>query len=294
MSDLLQNRLSVVDTISVPGSTVKPNEDRPGHNDQVAFVIDGATGLGDHPITTGHGSDASWLAEFSSAFFLKHMHNDRVTAEVISELIAAAHHRFLEFSGGHEVPRYAWPSASFAMIRLKEDRLEIAGLGDCKALLRKRDGSVEVYSALGDFFASETEEASRHLRRLGTFRQGNLLSDPETLASLRATRERQNTPESGVWTLGLVDVAARNIFSTTLQASDYDAALLCSDGFASLVDTYRAYTPDTLVQAASANGLTRLCEEIRQIEREVDPDGARYPRFKQSDDATALFTKIVT
>ncbi|MGJ8572005.1 MAG: PP2C family serine/threonine-protein phosphatase [Hoeflea sp.] len=294
MGHFLQPRLQIVDTISSPGSATKPNEDRLGHSDQVAFVIDGATGLGDQPVTTGHGSDASWLAEFSSEFLLTHLRDDRLTTEVIAKLISAARDRFLDFCGGASIPRYAWPTASFAMIRLNGDRLEFAGLGDCKALLLKLDGNVEVHSALGDYHTSEAEEASRHLGRLGRFRQGDLLGDPETMASLRAARERQNTPESGIWTLGLVDDAARNICSTTLKASDYTAALLCSDGFASLVDIYQVYTAERFVQAASAIGLTHLCEEIREIECEVDPDGARYPRFKQSDDASALFTKIVT
>ncbi len=40
-----------------------------------------------------------------------------------------------------------------------------------------------------------------------------------------------------------------------------------------------------------SDGLAGLLQELRHIEREVDPDGTRFPRFKRSDDATALLVK---
>lgn len=46
-----------------------------------------------------------------------------------------------------------------------------------------------------------------------------------------------------------------------------------------------------LIDAALSSGLEPLARELRRIETEVDPDGARFPRFKQSDDATALLLR---
>ena len=46
------------------------------------------------------------------------------------------------------------------------------------------------------------------------------------------------------------------------------------------------------MQAARTQGLVALGREVREIEA-ADPDGKRFPRFKQSDDATALLLKIV-
>jgi len=64
--------------------------------------------------------------------------------------------------------------------------------------------------------------------------------------------------------------------------------LLASDGFAALVDLYRVLDAQALLERALATGLQPLVAEARRIETEVDPDGLRYPRFKTSDDATAL------
>lgn len=47
-----------------------------------------------------------------------------------------------------------------------------------------------------------------------------------------------------------------------------------------------------MIRAASERGLTTLMAELRQIEREEDPDGQKFPRFKVSDDATALLFEI--
>jgi hypothetical protein len=38
--------------------------------------------------------------------------------------------------------------------------------------------------------------------------------------------------------------------------------------------------------------LRALYNEIRDIEN-ADPDGRKFPRFKKSDDATAIFLKVV-
>jgi len=47
-----------------------------------------------------------------------------------------------------------------------------------------------------------------------------------------------------------------------------------------------------LVAAARDKGLKALAEELREIE-EGDPEGRQFPRFKKSDDATAILLKLV-
>lgn len=286
-------KLDIIDSLSLPGSPDKANEDRLGHAEHVAFVIDGATGLGDRRYMQSHDSDAAWLAEFAAHFFLGLTDTGKTTAsDTVSELNRAARQEFFEAAAGDLVPRYAWPSAGFAMIRAIGDRIDFSGLGDCKALLLRQDGQVEIHSALGDFFTAEGEAAARQLSRLGRFDGGSLLGDAETLSGLRAARERHNTPQSGIWTLGMVEEAGRHVQTAGLPASDYSMALMCTDGFSSLADTYGLYAPRELMQAASKNGLAPLGDEIRRIEREIDPDGIRFPRFKQSDDATAVLIRI--
>ena len=55
---------------------------------------------------------------------------------------------------------------------------------------------------------------------------------------------------------------------------------------------YDAYDPAGLVRAARDKGLAAMVAELRRFEREIDPDGLSYPRYKQSDDTTALLVRI--
>jgi hypothetical protein len=70
-----------------------------------------------------------------------------------------------------------------------------------------------------------------------------------------------------------------------------DDVLLMSDGFAALIDTYEIYDPASLVSTMLDRGLAALAEELRTIER-GDAECLRYPRFKPSDDASAIWVRI--
>ena len=67
--------------------------------------------------------------------------------------------------------------------------------------------------------------------------------------------------------------------------------VLMSDGFAALFDTYRACTPHTFMTQLREQGLAELALRLRQIERD-DAACVRYPRFKMSDDASALWLRV--
>jgi hypothetical protein len=47
----------------------------------------------------------------------------------------------------------------------------------------------------------------------------------------------------------------------------------------------------TLMEAATAPGLEPLVRKAREIETQMDPDGKLYPRFKTSDDTTAILLR---
>ena len=51
------------------------------------------------------------------------------------------------------------------------------------------------------------------------------------------------------------------------------------------------YTPEELFAAAVTRGLESLGQELRAVEAS-DPEGVKFPRFKKSDDATALLLRV--
>lgn len=285
-------KLEVIDKMSAGGSADRANEDTLGSNDHAAFVIDGATGLGDKQVMLGSGSDAAWLANFAADKLAVGLTFNRDVTPVVRECIVQAKAAFMAANHGELPERFAWPSASFVVLQVNEGGIQFSGLGDC-VVYAMIDQRLAEFSPLAGFPEVEKGWASHHISKTGGFGSGkDLLSNPETLDDLRAARSLQNTSKSGVWTLGLEPAAANHLATDKLDITEPFHCLLCSDGFSSLVDSYGAYTPETLMEAAISGGLSELLDELRHIETKLDPDGKRFPRFKRSDDATALLLKV--
>ncbi len=111
------------------------------------------------------------------------------------------------------------------------------------------------------------------------------------LPALRRARNRLNT-EGGNWAFGPDARAAGHAGFKRVGAPSGTHVLLGSDGFFALVSEYDRYNVEGLMAAACANGLAALGQEVRGIET-GDPGGHRFPRFKTSDDATALLLRVV-
>jgi hypothetical protein len=149
-----------------------------------------------------------------------------------------------------------------------------------------------MHMAIPDAFTREQAHAQSHIARTGGItKNGGALGNTQTLEALRRHRETQNTP-GGIWTLGLVPEAADHLVSEDLPIEGKAHAIVCSDGFADLVVLYQAYDAASLVRTALDKGLAPMIEELRRFERKTDPEGLRYPRFKQSDDTTAILVEL--
>jgi len=89
-----------------------------------------------------------------------------------------------------------------------------------------------------------------------------------------------------------VPEAADHLVSERLDIRGKAHAIVCSDGFSDLAVLYATYDSTSLVRTALAKGLRPMLDELRRFEREIDPEGLRYPRYKQSDDTTALLVEL--
>ena len=286
-------KMTIENVISEPGSPRRINEDTLGYNDHCVFVIDGATGLGDKQYISETGSDASWFAQFAKNYFIQHMDGETSSATVIKSMMIAAKVKFESHTHGQDVPKYAWPNASLAMLRKREGQLEFIGLGDCTIHLLDRNDFMQSFCAMEQLSDVESANAKIHLKRVGGMKNTTtMLSEERTLEHLREIRSQQNTMQSGFWTLGMVPEAADHLVESIVELELPADALLCSDGFNALCDSYRKYSPKQMVTFARSQGLDVMGDALRKIERIEDPDASSFPRFKQSDDATAVLIKI--
>jgi hypothetical protein len=285
-------QISIIDTISDPGKDTRPNEDRLGYNRDAAFVIDGATGLGDRQFMDGYGSDAAWIAEFAALRFAERLDRNADPKAVLRQVSEEARDAFVAVAG--DQPRYAWPLCSLTALQATPDGFRWFGLGDSALYVLHDDGRSDFVIPIPGAYEWEQHQAAQHIARVGGIGAAGVANDdPQTLEDLRRGRAKQNTPGGATWTFGVVPEAADHLAMVDVPVYGGGAtALLCSDGLADLIALYKLYDPATLIQRAATAGLRSLVTELRHMEREIDPDGLKYPRYKQSDDTTAILLRL--
>ena len=166
-----------------------------------------------------------------------------------------------------------------------DDGLEFLWFGDCAALVKQGEGPVQVVGESFDKRSDETGMAGRLARE-----KGQAATDRSHF--IDSLKERRNRINSGnYWLFSPEPKAASHVSRRVMKLAPGAVILLASDGFLALASDYGAYNADSLLSAAQDKGLAALGEELRAIEN-ADTAGAKFPRFKKSDDSTALLLKL--
>jgi hypothetical protein len=279
-------KLELVDSLSLPGNAAKPNDDAFGHVAGAAVVLDGATGLG-ASLMPGQ-SDAAWLAHFGAErlmFYSRVGRNARMTLNIV---LNEAEHAFVTERSRPPAQTWEIPFASMMFVTANADGLAALWYGDCAALAKRPGEALEIVGEAFDRRANESARVARLAanKGLAPAASSNL---PEFLPSLRRARNFVNSGEH--WLFGPDARAADHVRSLQVAAPAGTLILLCTDGFLALASDYGAYDAEGLIAAAQAKGLAALGDELRAIENS-DADGTRFPRFKTSDDATAVLLRV--
>jgi serine/threonine protein phosphatase PrpC len=279
-------RVQVIEAVCQPAGAV--NEDRWGARaDGAVWVLDGATGLADERVLPGP-SDALWLVEQVDDGLREHAMSGKTPADVLRPIVRQMREAFAEAALRRDAAAVDLPGGALAMLRLIGDTAELSSLGDCRIVRRDAVGAVSCFgtskvTALDDLLVQEVVR----LQALG------LSQDAIWQHVLPMTRRHRALANrlDGYWRLDLDERALDHIEVERVPERAGDNFLLLSDGFYRLVDVYRRYTYETLLDAAQRRGLARLAAELRAIEA-ADPECRRFPRLKPRDDATAVMARI--
>jgi len=276
----------ILDTLTLPGDPFKPNDDAFGHADGAAVVIDGATSLGD-PLMPGD-SDAAWIAHFGARRLMAHVQGGDAPQDALRHTLADAEKSFKALRRREPEAMWEMPFASMAFAAEAPDGFDFLWYGDCAGLLLRPGGAVEVS---GESFARKSQESSRaaRLAKEKGVAPASAANLPEFLPALRKARAHLNSGTH--WAFSPDERAADHVARARVAAPKGSSLLLASDGFLALATDYGAYTVDALMARAMSRGLGALAEELRAIE-EKDAQGHKFPRFKKSDDATAVLLKL--
>ncbi len=304
--------LQLLDSLSLPGDPAKANEDAFGHRDQAAVVIDGATMLGEG-LMPGP-SDAQWIAQFGARRLMAHLDDGEGARKALRAALADTQKSF-EALRRHP-PQEVWqtPCASMMLafcapsaLRIASDatgtspsalarargreavEIEFLWFGDCAALVKRGEGAVVTVGETFDKRAAEAERAKR-MAKEKNLSPASGLSRPEFIDALRMARNRINSGDH--WLFSPDVKAASHVSRRVMKLAPGSTILLATDGLLALASDYGAYSADSLMAAAMDKGLAALGEELRAIES-GDSGGDKFPRFKKSDDATALLFRLV-
>ena len=276
--------LELLESLSIPSDPTKPNEDSFTVAPRAAAVFDGATGLGER-LMPGR-SDAQWIAQFGARRFRAHAESGEGSIrDWLRAAAADAEKSYRALRKRPPVENYEIAYASAVMATPDAAGLHVLWFGDCAALLRTGAGE---FAVLGDILDKRESERARVARLSKPGGKGPAAAGvrDEFLPALRASRNAVNTP-AGDWLFAPDAACADHAKEARIATLADSPILLASDGFLALASDYGRYSLETLFDAAGKRGLAVLGEELRTIEAS-DPDGLKYPRFKRSDDATAL------
>jgi len=276
--------LKLLDSLSLPGDPAKANEDAFGAAETCALVMDGATPLGD-PLMPGP-SDAAWIAQFGTRRLLAHLKDGDAPHEALRHALADTEKSFIALRRHPVQEKWQTPCASMMLAAETGQGLEFLWFGDCAALIAEK-GDVSI---IGETLHKRGQEAARAKswakdgELVGSLRSGDMLS--------RHRAARNHINQGRHWLFSPEPRAAAHIRTATRQLTPGALVVLASDGFLALVSDYGAYGIDSLLAAARDKGLAALGEELRAIET-ADARAEKFPRFKTSDDATALLLEII-
>ena len=261
------------------GRIDQPNEDWVGATPTAVVLLDGLTAPRDLDSGCNHG--VPWYVGRLGPALLARLADCTVglkacLASAIEE-VAALHGSTCDLASP------GTPQSTVAIIRVRDTKLEWLVLADSLIVLDV-DGELRVIS---DDRVEEAAQAQRDEALRSPV--GTTEHDQNVSRLVQTQRSLRNQP-GGYWVAAADPAAASESFTGAADRSKVRRVAILTDGAARLVEfglTGWEQTLSTLVR----EGPQALIEEVRRVE-ETDPCGDRWPRYKASDDATAVHVQF--
>lgn len=278
----------VLESLSLPGDPATPNEDAFAAEPFAAVVLDGATMVSEN-LMPGR-SDAAWIASFGARRLMSHVKDGDNPRAALRHALTDAERSFAGLR--RRAPHKPWelPLASMIFCVPNETGFDALWYGDCAALVLTPDGDASVVGSALEKKAGEFSAAQRFIDETGLAPVEALKRD-EYRQLFRDGRTKVNSP-AGEWLFSPEAAASEHVARARIAVPAGTLVLLCTDGFLALTACYGRMSDAALIAAARDSGLAALAADLRAIE-DGDPEGRGYPRFKKSDDATAVLVRLI-
>lgn len=272
--------------LSYPGNDI--NEDIATVNGKSAWVLDGATGLNNKNLIDNQ-SDAKWFVNEWDNYLKNNINNlDKDLKQIATEGIIKIREKFFS-QNDLKIEPIDLPSSGIVLIRWDEREIEYFILGDCTLFYKLESGFIKEIK--DESLQMLDNQVIDKMKRIMLNGKGIKEAREEVHDNLVSNRLQMNT-NKGYWILGFDEEAIKHSIYNKIKINDKNIELLLmSDGFSALFNTYKYIDKYNIFNELETNNLNQLYNVLRKIEDE-DKDGFKYPRFKKSDDASAIYLFI--
>jgi hypothetical protein len=259
------------------------NEDLVIATPSVVIVLDGASvppGL-----ETGCRHGTTWFVRQLGTRLLD-LIGEEPTRPLAESLAGAIEHTRTLHDGMCNLEHPETPSATVAIVRERERDavLDYLVLADSTVLLEGLSEVRAVIDARIDGVAA-THRAAIHKHPTGSV--GGQRSWAEYTVQLRQHRNRSQ----GFWVASTDPKAAHHALTGTVVCDSLQRAAVLTDGATRMVDRFQLLDWSHLLDVLNRTGPEGLIRQTRAAETS-DPEGRRWPRSKQHDDATAVLCRF--
>jgi len=185
-------------------------------------------------------------------------------------------HRMVRTSSGGIGTGRVSPCTTVTTVRHRGSSLDYLVLADSPLVIDVGDQPLVIIDETEKEFSANLEHAAR----------GGTSDDFYNL--IHDQQQYRNTP-GGYWVAQVNPEAAHHAVTGTAEHAR--GALLLSDGAAPLVTDFHEQSWQGLLDLAHQSGPQELINATRKLES-LDPDRTRWPRYKVSDDATAVVVRL--
>ncbi|AKN34132.1 hypothetical protein Ccar_05735 [Clostridium carboxidivorans P7] len=261
------------------------NEDIAYAENNYGWVIDGATGLNKTNLTGSKGDVYWFVNEWNNYLKDNILDKSKDIKEIVSKGMDFIGNKFNKISSTKYPDKVDLSAASIAIIRINNNKVEYFLLGDCTLIVENNNGKSSIIKQM--LLDKLDNIAKAEMNKLMLNEGISFIEARQRINPLLIKhRLLKNTPE-GYWTLGFDKNAVENSLYGYLDLEECKKALLMSDGFSAIFDNYKYMQADDLISIIEKQGLHQVYKTIRLIENE-DADVVKFPRFKKSDDSSAV------
>ena len=263
-----------ITSASRPGGA-RPNEDWTGTRGDLVVVLDGLSA----PEGVGgcqHGTP--WYVEHLGEHLLAQAHSKHPLREILRaaiEQVAALHQDTCDLADP------GTPSSTVALMRTGKERMEALVLADSPVV-------IDLPSGIEVFTDSRVDDVVHREREATLSAPTGSVEQQQRLAEMVRVQRRFRNTQGGYWVAQAGGEASEHALTTTWPAAEARRFAVLSDGASCLVDLYQDTSWQGLLDLAERSGVNAVLDRIRKIEAD-DPQGKRWPRYKQGDDATIAY-----